>query len=712
MKQTKLMLMLIFVTSFSACKKNVPMNFDTTLQPPDAEKTPFQLKKHDDIRIDPYYWMRERENPEVIDYLERENDYFKKMTQDTESFREDLFEELKSRIKEEDNSVPYFHNDYWYITRYEKGKQYPIYTRKKDSMTAPEEILFDCNQMAEGHDYFRLVGINVSPDNTKVVYGVDTESRRKYTLHVKDLLSGQILDTNILNTSGASAWSLDNQHFFYTKKNTETLRSEWIFRHDLETPNGKDELIFHEQDETFSVWVRESKSNDYIMISSYSTLTTEQQFLDAKDPLGKFQVIQPRTRGLEYSAAQFEDNFYILHNSNDAKNYKISKAPISNPGIEQWEDLLPHRKDVLLEDFEIFKDHFVITERKNGLTSMRIQRWDGTADYFLPVEGETYSLYGAYNPSFETSKLRYGFTSLRTPSSVYEFDMETQETILLKQQEVMDQNFSPEHYVEKRIWATARDGEKIPISLIHHKDTKLNEKTPLYQYAYGSYGSTVDPGFSSSRLSLLDRGFVFAITHIRGGEYLGRQWYENGKLFKKKNTFNDFIDASQFLIDSKMTSAAHLHAAGGSAGGLLMGVVVNQAPELYRSVIAAVPFVDVVTTMLDESIPLTTSEYDEWGNPNDESYYDYMLSYSPYDNVEAQKYPNMLVTAGYHDSQVQYWEPAKWVAKLRDVKTDTNVLFLDTNMEAGHSGASGRFNALKDIAKQYTFILQLEGKLD
>jgi oligopeptidase B len=712
MKQTKLMLMLIFVTSFSACKKNVPMNFDTTLQPPDAEKTPFQLKKHDDIRIDPYYWMRERENPEVIDYLERENDYFKKMTQDTESFREDLFEELKSRIKEEDNSVPYFHNDYWYITRYEKGKQYPIYTRKKDSMTAPEEILFDCNQMAEGNDYFRLVGINVSPDNTKVVYGVDTESRRKYTLHVKDLLSGQILDTNILNTSGASAWSLDNQHFFYTKKNTETLRSEWIFRHDLETPNGKDELIFHEQDETFSVWVRESKSNDYIMISSYSTLTTEQQFLDAKDPLGKFQVIQPRTRGLEYSAAQFEDNFYILHNSNDAKNYKISKAPISNPGIEQWEDLLPHRKDVLLEDFEIFKDHFVITERKNGLTSMRIQRWDGTADYFLPVEGETYSLYGAYNPSFETSKLRYGFTSLLTPSSVYEFDMETQETILLKQQEVMDQNFSPEHYVEKRIWATARDGEKIPISLIHHKDTKLNEKTPLYQYAYGSYGSTVDPGFSSSRLSLLDRGFVFAITHIRGGEYLGRQWYENGKLFKKKNTFNDFIDASQFLIDSKMTSAAHLHAAGGSAGGLLMGVVVNQAPELYRSVIAAVPFVDVVTTMLDESIPLTTSEYDEWGNPNDESYYDYMLSYSPYDNVEAQKYPNMLVTAGYHDSQVQYWEPAKWVAKLRDVKTDTNVLFLDTNMEAGHSGASGRFNALKDIAKQYTFILQLEGKLD
>jgi len=688
------------------------MNFDTSLLPPSAEKHSFQLKKHDDIRIDPYYWLRERENPEVIDYLERENDYYQKMTTDTESFREDLFVELKNRIKEEDNSVPYFYNEYWYITRFEKGKQYPIYTRKKDSLTAKEEILFDCNKMAEGHDYFRLVGMNISPDNTKAIYGIDTESRRKYTLYVKDLISGEILETKIKNTSGGSAWALDNQYFFYTKKNEETLRSEWIYRHNIAAASEKDELIFHEKDETFSVGVGESKSHEYIMISSYSTLTSEQQFLDAADPLGKFEIIQPRTRGLEYSVSQYQDHFYILNNQNGATNYKISKVLISNPEARHWEDLIPHREDVLLEDFEIFNDYFVTTQRENGLTSIRIQSWDEEVDYFLPIESETYSLYGSFNPDFDTTKFRFGFTSLSTPRGIYEFDMETQQKVLLKQQEVMDVNFDPENYKEESIWANARDGAKVPISLVYHKNTTPSENTPLYLYAYGSYGATIDPGFSMSRLSLLDRGFVFAIAHIRGGEYLGRPWYENGKLLKKKNTFNDFIDASQFLIDSKMTSAAHLHAAGGSAGGLLMGVIVNEAPELYRSVIAAVPFVDVITTMLDETIPLTTGEYDEWGNPNEKEFYDYMISYSPYDNVKPQEYPNMLVTAGYHDSQVQYWEPAKWVAKLRDLKTDSNVLFLDTNMEAGHSGASGRFDALKDAAKQYTFILQLEGKLD
>ena len=688
------------------------MNFDTTLQPPLAEKTSFQLKKHDDIRIDPYYWLRERENPEVVDYLERENDYYQKMTEDTESFRGNLFDELKNRIKEEDNTVPYFYNEYWYITRYEKGKQYPIYTRKKDSITAEEEILFDCNKMAEGYDYFRLVGVNVSPDNTKVIYGVDTESRRKYTLYLKDLVSGEVMDTKILNTTGGSAWASDNQHFFYTLKNTETLRSEWIYRHNIAVAKQKDKMIFHEKDETFSVSVRETKSNEYLMISSYSTLTSEQQFLEANNPLGEFKLIQPRTRGLEYSVAQYQDHFYILNNHDGAKNYKISKTLISNPELSHWEDLIPHREEVLLEDFEIFKDYFVLTQRENGLTSIRIQNWDNSVDYFIPVDGETYSLYGSYNPSFDTSKFRFGYTSLRTPRGTYEFDMETKEQVLLKQQEVIQKDFSPENYIEERIWATARDGVKIPVSLVYHKDTSPSEETPLYLYAYGSYGATIDAGFSSSRLSLLDRGFIFAIAHIRGGEYLGREWYENGKLFKKKNTFYDFIDVSQFLIDSKMTSASHLHAIGGSAGGLLMGVIVNEAAELYRSVVAAVPFVDVITTMLDETIPLTTGEYDEWGNPNSKDYYDYMISYSPYDNVEAKAYPNMLVTAGYHDSQVQYWEPAKWVAKLRDLKTDNNVLFLDTNMEAGHSGASGRFDALKDVAKQYTFILQLEGKLD
>ena len=704
--------MLIFTLLFSACKKTIPMEFDTTLEPPIAEQIPYQLKKHEEIRIDPYYWMRERSNPEVIDYLERENDYYKKMTQHTEEFKSELFEELKNRIKEEDNSVPYFFNEYWYITRYEKGKQYPIYTRKKDSLTAPEEILFDCNELAKGYDYFRLVGLNVSPDNTKVSYGIDTQSRRQYTLYVKDLLTDEVLDTKIENTTGSTAWAADSRHFFYTHKNKVTLRSEQILRHDIESPSAQDVLIFNESDETFSVGVSETKSSAYIMITSYSTLTTEQRFLDASDPLGNFKVIQPRTRGLEYSAADYEDNLYILTNHGGAKNYKIVKTPIATPGVAYWEDLIPHNDKILIEDFELFKNYFVYTKRENGLTSIRIQGWDGSEDYYLPVEGETYSLYGAYNPSFDTDKFRYGYTSLSTPRSIYEFNMETREQELLKQQEVVDKQFKVENYVEQRIWATARDGEKVPVSMVYHKDTELNENTPFYLYAYGSYGATMDAGFSSSRLSLLNRGFVFGIAHIRGGEYLGRAWYEQGKLLKKKNTFNDFIDVSKYLIDNKMTSADHLHAIGGSAGGLLMGVVVNEAAALYRSVIAAVPFVDVITTMLDESIPLTTGEYDEWGNPNKKDYYDYMLSYSPYDNVAPKAYPNMLVTAGYHDSQVQYWEPAKWVAKLRAHKNDDNVLFLDTNMEAGHSGASGRFDALKDTAKQYAFILQLEGKID
>jgi len=704
-----------FVIGFLSCKKNTPMNFDTTHSPPTppiAEKIPYQLKEHSDIRIDNYYWMRDPENPEVIDYLERENDYYKKMTSKTESFREDLFDELKGRIKEEDNSVPYFYNGYWYITRYEKGKQYPIHTRKKDSLGAAEEILFDCNEMAKEQDYFSLAGINVSPDNTKVIFGLDLESRRKYTLYVKDLITNETLETQIKNTTADSAWSMDNQHFFYVFKNPETLRSEKILRHNISSPKTDDKLIYHEEDETFSVYVQESKSHEYIFITAHSSMTTEYQFVKSDEPLADFQIIQERIRGLEYSVDQFENYFYILNNKDNSPNYKISKTSLDNTTIEHWEDLLEHRESVLLEDIEIFKDYWVVTERENGLTSIRIMRWDGSENYFLPVKGETYSIYGGFNPSFDTTKFRFVFNSMTTPSSVFEFDMVTQTQKLLKEREVMDSEFDSKNYIEKRIWATARDGVKVPISLIHHKDTEPNPETPLLLYAYGSYGSTIDPSFSSNRLSLLNRGFIFAIVHVRGGEYLGRQWYENGKLFQKKNTFTDFIDVSKYLINEKYTSSSHLHAAGGSAGGLLMGVIVNEAPDLYRSVLAAVPFVDVITTMLDDSIPLTTGEYDEWGNPNQKDYYDYMKSYSPYDNVKHQSYPNLLITAGLNDSQVQYWEPAKWAAKLRTHKKDKNVLFLDTNMEAGHSGASGRFNSLKQTAKEYTFILQLEDKTD
>ncbi|MDC1048210.1 S9 family peptidase [Flavobacteriaceae bacterium] len=701
---------MIFV--FSACKNKIEMNFDTSITAPIADRSPYQLKKHGNIRIDDYYWMKERENPEVIDYLERENDYYNKMTKSSKSFQENLFEELKGRIKNNDESVPYFFNGYWYITRFEDGNQYPIYLRKKDSIDAMEEIIFDCNLMSKGYDYFRLVGMNVSPDNSKVIYGIDTESRRKYTLYVKDLITGEVIDTNIKNTSGGSAWSTNSKNFFYVYKNPITLRSEKIFRHDTDFPHSEDPLVFHEKDETFSISVSESKSLEYIFINSHSTLTSEVRFIKSDEPLSKFQLIQKRTTGLEYSVNQFEDHFYIVNNKDNSFNYKISKVSITDPTYKNWVDIMEHRESVLIEDLNIFKDYWVVTEREQGLTKLRVQSWDGFENYFIPVEGETYDIYTGLNPSFNTTKLRYGFTSLKTPSSVLEFDMLYKNKKLLKQKDVIDNNFDIENYIEKRVFAESRDGISIPISLIYKKDIDLNPETPLLLYAYGSYGYTTDPSFSSNRLSLLDRGFIFAIAHVRGGEYLGRQWYEKGKLLTKKNTFNDFIDVSKFLIDKGYTSAKHLHALGGSAGGLLMGVILNEAPELYRSVISAVPFVDVVTTMLDDNIPLTTGEYDEWGNPNAKEYYDYMLSYSPYDNVKHQKYPNILVTAGYHDSQVQYWEPAKWVAKLRRFKKDNNALFLITNMDSGHSGASGRYNSLVETSKEYAFILQLEGRAD
>lgn len=688
------------------------MAYDKTIVPPKADQIPHQHKIHDDIRLDPFYWLKERNNPEVIDYLERENDYYQKMTAGQEVFKNDLFEEMKARIKEDDSSVPYFYNGYWYVIRFEKNKQYPIYTRKKDSLTATEEILLDCNILAQGYDYFRLVGLNVSPDNEKVAYGIDTQSRRKYTLYVKDLVSEKNLATKIENTTGGSTWAADSEHLFYMHKNPNTLRTEAVYRHNIKAPKQEDFLVYFEEDETFSTYVNASKSRDYIFISSHSTLTTEYQFIKADAPLSSFQVIQKRIRGLEYQVSQFEDHFYILTNHKESTNFEWVKAPINKPSQDNWETVIPHRDAVLLEDVEIFKDFYVITERTNGLSQLRVVKWDGLEDFIIPIAGETYTLYGAYNPNFDTTQYRYGHTSLVLPNSTYEFDVITKTQKLLKKQEVIDPTFDSENYIEKRLWATARDGVKVPVSIVYHKDTKPGKNTPLLQYAYGSYGATIDPSFSSTRLSLLNRGFIYAIAHIRGGEYLGRKWYENGKLLNKKNTFNDFVDVSKFLIEAGYTSAAHLHAYGGSAGGLLMGVVINEAPELYKSVVAAVPFVDVVTTMLDASIPLTTFEYDEWGNPNDPTYYAYMKSYSPYDNIKAQAYPHLYVTAGYHDSQVQYWEPAKWVATLRTMKTDQNVLFLDTNMVAGHSGNSGRFDALKETAKNFVFILNFEGKLD
>ncbi|UGS22225.1 S9 family peptidase [Flavobacterium cyclinae] len=676
--------------------------------PPVAKIVPKTLEKHGDKRIDNYYWLNERENPEVIDYLNQENEYYQKSTAHTKPFQDELFLEMKSRIKEDDSSVPYLYNGYYYITRFEKGKDYPIYARKKGSLDAKEEIMFDCNEMAKGHSYFNLAGLNVSEDNKWVAFGVDLVSRRQYTIQIKNLETGEILPVKIENTSGGSTWAGDNKTLFYTRNDQQTLRSDKIYKHTLGTEAAADVLVFHEKDDTFNTFVYKEKSKKYIVIGSNSTLTSEYQILDAKNPNGEFKVFHKRTRGLEYSISHYGDSFYIVTNKDKATNFKLMKTPETATSAENWKDLIGHRKDVLLEGIDIFKEYLVVEERSNGLNKIRIMPWNGKGEYYLPFNSETYTAYTTTNVDFDTEILRYGYQSMATPSSVIDFNMRTQEKKVLKEQEILGGKFDKNNYVEERIWATATDGTKVPISMVYRKGIKKDGKNPFLLYAYGSYGATMDPYFSSTRLSLLDRGFIYAIAHIRGGEDLGREWYENGKLLKKINTFTDFIDCSKFVIAEKYTSPEHLYAEGGSAGGLLMGAIVNMAPELYNGVIAQVPFVDVVTTMLDDTIPLTTGEYDEWGNPNEKVYYDYMLSYSPYDQVKAQAYPNMYVSTGLHDSQVQYWEPAKWVAKLRVMKTNDKQLFLDTNMDAGHGGASGRFEALKELAKEFAFLLDLE----
>ena len=675
---------------------------------PQAKEIPKPLKKHKETRIDNYFWLNDRENSEVIDYLNQENSYYQKMTSHTKELQENLYEEMKGRIKEDDSSVPYFYNGYYYITRFETGQDYPIFSRKKGSLSADEEILFNCNELAKGHAYFKLGGLSVSPNNKFASFGVDIVGRRIYTIQIKNLETGEILSDKIENATGGSVWANDNNTIFYTKQDEVTLRADKVFRHKLNTVSTTDVLVFNETDDTFNVSVSKEKSRKYIVIGSGSTLTTEYRILNSDTPDGEFVVFQPRVRGLEYSISHFEDSFYILTNKDKATNFKLMKTPENKTGKRNWTDVIPHREDVLLEDIEIFKNYLVVEERSNGLNHIRIMPWNDDADYYLPFGSETYNAYTTTNIDFDTDVLRYSYQSLATPSSVIDFNMKTKTKEILKEQQVLGGKFDKENYIEERIWATARDGVKVPISMIYRKGLQKNGKNPLLLYAYGSYGITMDTYFSSTRLSLLDRGFVYAIAHIRGGEDLGRQWYEDGKLLKKKNTFTDFIDCSKFVINENFTSPEHLYAEGGSAGGLLMGVIINEAPELYNGVIAQVPFVDVITTMLDDSIPLTTGEYDEWGNPNNKKYYDYMLSYSPYDNVKAQNYPNMYVSTGLHDSQVQYWEPAKWVAKLRYLKTNNNLLFLDTNMDAGHGGASGRFEALRDLAKEFSFLLDLE----
>lgn len=678
------------------------------IQPPIAKIIPREIEKHGHTRIDNYYWMNDRENPEVIDYLNKENEYYQKSTEHTKPFQQDLFDEMKGRIKEDDESVPYFYNGYYYITRFEKDKDYPIHSRKKDSLDAPEEIMFDCNEMAKGFSYFNLAGVSVSEDNKWVSFGVDTVSRRQYTIQFKNLETNEILPIKIENTTGGTTWANDNETIFYSRKDEVTLRSDKIFKHKLGSSPENDVLVYFEKDETFDVGVYKSKSKKYIAIASESTLTSEYRIVLSDTPDARFRVFQKRTRGLEYSFSHYEDSFYIVTNKDGATNFKLMKTPEDKTSKENWVDVIPHREDVLLEGLDIFKEYMVISERSNGLNKIKIMPWNGKGAYYLPFDIETYTANTTTNIDFDTEILRYGYQSMATPPSLIDFNMRTKTKTILKEQEVLGGKFDKDNYNEERVWATAKDGTKIPISMVYHKSIQKNGQNPFLLYAYGSYGHSMDPHFSSTRLSLMDRGFIYAIAHIRGGEDLGRKWYEEGKLLKKMNTFTDFIDCSEFVISEKYTSNEHLYAEGGSAGGLLMGAIANIKPELYNGIIAQVPFVDVVTTMLDDSIPLTTGEYDEWGNPNKIKYYNYMLSYSPYDNVQKKEYPNIYISTGLHDSQVQYWEPAKWVAKLRVLKTNNNQLFLDTNMDAGHGGASGRFESLKELAKEFSFLLELE----
>lgn len=670
---------------------------------PIAKRIPKILTAHGDNRIDEYYWLNERQNPEVVAYLEAENAYTTEMMAPQKALEGEIYQEIIGRIAPTDTSVPYFMNGYWYATRYEDGKEYPIHTRRKGNIDAAEEILLDVNILAVGHNYYQVGGMSISPNNEWLIYGVDNVSRRQYTLHFKHLPTGEILEKTIPNTSGSAVWSADSEYFFYTWKDKTTLRSCKIYRHRLSNKSNKSTLIFEEKDDTFLCGVSKTKSKAYITIGSYSTVSTEFWYLDTHNPKGKFQVIEPRRRDHEYSIDHYDGDFY-LHTNWQAKNFRLMKTDVQKPSQENWEEVIAHRDDVLLEGIEIFKDYLVLSERVKGITQLRIKEWNGQNDHNIYLGEDAFCIYPSINTEFDTQTIRFGYTSMTVPTSTYDYRMDTREATLLKQQIIVG-GYDATAYQSERIFAKAKDGTDVPISLVYKRGLDKNGKNPTLLYAYGSYGHSMDPYFSQSRLSLLDRGWVFAIAHIRGGEEMGRHWYEDGKLLNKINTFTDFIACAKVLVNQGFTNNEKLAIMGGSAGGLLMGAVINLAPELFKAVVAAVPFVDVVTTMLDDSIPLTTGEYDEWGNPNESDFYHYMKSYSPYDNVEAKPYPSMLVTTGFHDSQVQYWEPAKWVARLRHLKTDNNLLLLHCNMETGHGGASGRYEMFKEVAMEYAYLI-------
>ncbi|MDA3817400.1 MAG: S9 family peptidase [Prolixibacteraceae bacterium] len=718
MKTTNNLLILMAILVTTACNNNMKQPDIKTSQfpvPPEAEKIDSALTIHGHTRIDPYFWMRlsdeqkTAENPDeqtqkVFDYLNAENKYTETVMKSTEELQENLFNEITGRIKQTDESVPYFKNGYWYYSRYEEGKEYPIYCRKKEHLDNVEQVLLDANKRAQNHSYYQAGGISVSPDNKLLAFGEDTVSRRIYTIRFKNIETGEILPVMIDNTTGSGAWANDNEHFFYTSKDEVSLLSNKIWRHKL--GNKNDVMVYEEKDPAYYIGVYRSKSGKYITIWNSSTLSSDYHLIDADKPLSAAVNFTPREKVHEYNILHFEDKFYILTNWN-AQNFRIMETPENATSKENWKEVIPQRENVLIDDFEIFRKYLVVNERKDALTNLRIINQNNNEEHYLNFSEEAYVAYISTNPEFDTNKLRFTYSSLTTPSSVYDYNMDKHTKELKKQQEVVG-GHNPEEYITERLYIDSRDDVRIPVSLVYQKGTKLNGTSPMLLHAYGSYGNTIDPSFSSTRLSLLDRGFVYAIAHIRGGQAMGRQWYDEGKMFNKINTFNDYIDCAQALVNKKYTSSNHLYGMGGSAGGLLMGAVANMAPALFNGILAAVPFVDVVSTMLDETIPLTTNEFDEWGNPKNKDSYEYMLSYSPYDNVKAQKYPHMLVTTGLFDSQVQYWEPAKWVARLRDIKTDDNLLLFHCNMDAGHGGASGRFERYREAAIEYAFMFMLE----
>lgn len=691
-------------SSFSAADKV------NTLAPV-AKKIPHEMTIHGDRRVDNYYWMRDdtRTDPQVLAHLAAENSYVEKMMAHTNALQNKLFEELKGRIEKDDESVPIKKGSHYYFSQTHGDNEYPVYIRSTDKQRQHQQVILDVNKLAKNHDYFAITGLDVSPNGALLAYGEDTLSRRIYTIKIKDLTTNQLLPDTIEGSEGDVVWANDNKTFYYIKKDPQTLLGYQVFRHRLGTPQADDELVYEELDMSYYTSIEKSKDHQEIYIKHSSTSASGVSVIDTNDISAMPKRLIARETGLEYDIKKLGDWYYIVTNLN-AVNFQLMKVHREQAQDKaKWQTLIAGRENIKLESIELFNHHLVYEERTMGQTSLIIRDLRDQQEQVIAFKDPTYTVSSYGNYELDNPNLRVYYSSMTTPSTSYDINLENGEKTLLKQRKVLG-GFNPDNYISERVYVTTRDGVDVPVSLVYRKDKfDKNGTNPLLQYGYGSYGATMDPSFSSSRLSLLDRGFVFAIAHIRGSQMLGRPWYEDGKLLHKKNTFNDFIDVTESLVAQKYGDKNSIFAMGGSAGGLLMGAIVNQAPELYSGVIAAVPFVDVVTTMLDTSLPLTTNEYDEWGNPNDKKYYDYMLSYSPYDQVKQQAYPNMLITTGLHDSQVQYFEPAKWVAKLRELKTDNNVLLFKTDMEAGHGGASGRFKSLEDTALYYAFMLDLAG---